>query len=100
MYLNAKNDIQEDDDILKSRSKKPSHMQPRPSVRSISDMPNIIGIHASEANTDICSYILVCLTWSLIVLFFPISNIFIFKVIQEYERGILNYFSNESNIGI
>lgn len=92
MYLNSQNDIDEDE-ILQSRAKKPSHMQPRPSVRSISDMPNIIGIHTTQNNTDVCSYLLICLTWAIVALFFPLSIIFILKVIQEYERGLRAIFS-------
>ncbi len=85
-----------DDEILQSRLKKPSHMQQRQSVRSISDMPEIIGMHSLShtTNKDICSIILIALTWSLVVLFFPFSFVFIFRVIQEYERGMKGNFKN------
>jgi hypothetical protein len=83
-----------DDEILQSRLKKSSHMQQRQSVRSISDMPEIIGMHSIShtTNKDICSIILIVLTWSLVVLFFPFSFVFIFRVIQEYERGMKRMF--------
>lgn len=85
----------EDDEILQSRLKKPSHMQQRQSVRSLSEMPNIIGMHAigHKTNKDVCSILLIILTWSLVFCFFPLSFIFIFRVIQEYERGKTKIFS-------
>ena len=77
-----------DEDYLHSKTKR-SHMQQRPSVRSISELPNIIGIHTHQKNSDICTYLLMGLTWSLIIACFPFSIFFIFRVIQEYERGWL-----------
>lgn len=61
-------------------------MMHRPSVRSISETPNVIGAQAIDENYDICTYILTVLTWLSIILFFPLSIAFIFRVVQEYER--------------
>ena len=61
-------------------------MMHRPSVRSISETPNVIGAQAIDENYDICTYILTILTWLSIILFFPLSIAFIFRVVQEYER--------------
>lgn len=63
------------------------HTMHRPSVRSISETPNVIGAVASHYNNDICSIILTGLSWFLVVVFFPISFAFLFRVVQEYERG-------------
>ena len=59
----------------------------RQSVRSISENTNIIGAHRVVEGSDFCTYLLVGLTWSLIIMFFPFSFLLIFRVIQEYERG-------------
>ena len=66
-------------------------MMPRMSVRSISVMPNIIGAQAVGDHNDFCTYALTVLTWFIVVAFFPISIIFILRVIQEYERGLLAF---------
>lgn len=63
------------------------HMMPRPSVRSISETPNVIGAQANQYHNDLCSIILTCLSWFLVVLFFPLSLAFLFRIVQEYERG-------------
>jgi hypothetical protein len=64
-------------------------MQHRPSVRSISETPNVIGAQIAERHSrDVCSYILTGITWLLVVVFFPLSCVLIFRVIQEFERGI------------
>ncbi len=62
------------------------HMH-RPSVRSISEQPNVIGASRTHYTNDACSYVLIGLTWFLVILFFPFSFMFIFRVVQEYERG-------------
>jgi hypothetical protein len=59
----------------------------RPSVRSISETPNVIGAHINSYTNDFCSILLAALSWTLIVLFFPFSIVLIFRVVQEYERG-------------
>ncbi len=61
----------------------------RPSVRSISEQPNVIGASRTHYSNDACTYILIGLTWFLIIIFFPFSLMFIFRVVQEYERGII-----------
>jgi hypothetical protein len=67
-------------------------MQHRPSVRSISEMPNVIGAHIFEKrDRDICTYILTGLSWMLVFVFFPLSSVLIFRVIQEFERGKFIY---------
>lgn len=58
----------------------------RPSVRSISESPNIIGVYAGPYENDIFTYCLTGLTWIIIIMFFPLSLIFICRVVQEYER--------------
>lgn len=63
------------------------HMMHRPSVRSISETPNVIGAQTSQYQSDLCSFLLAGLSWFLVVLFFPLSIAFIFRVVQEYERG-------------
>lgn len=68
-------------------------MMHRPSVRSISETPNVIGAQANQYHNDLCSIILTCLSWFLVVLFFPLSLSFLFRVIQEYERGIKHKLS-------
>lgn len=62
------------------------HMH-RPSVRSISETPNIIGATRTQYSYDMCTYFLIGITWFSVVMFFPISFLFIFRVVQEYERG-------------
>lgn len=64
------------------------HMMPRPSVRSISETPNVIGAQANQYHNDLCSVILTCLSWFIVVIFFPFSLTFLFRIVQEYERGI------------
>ncbi|CAF0709963.1 unnamed protein product [Brachionus calyciflorus] len=61
----------------------------RPSVRSISETPNIIGAQAINSQNDICSYLLCALTWVPIIIFFPFSLVFIFQIVQEYERAVI-----------
>jgi hypothetical protein len=76
----------------------PKMLQHRASVRSISEMPNVIGAFSQERNTrDVCTYLLTGLTWMLVVLFFPLSCVMIFRVVQEFERG-KNYMIFYSNI--
>jgi hypothetical protein len=61
----------------------------RQSVRSISENTNvIIGAHRVDNGSDLCTHLLVGLTWFLIIIFFPFSLVCIFRVIQEYERGM------------
>lgn len=64
-------------------------MMHRPSVRSISEMPNIIGVQPSENKHDICTYILCALSWICVIIFFPFSLPCIFRVVQEYERAVI-----------
>ena len=59
----------------------------RMSVKSISEVKNVIGAEEIVYQADMCSRILCVLTWILIVLFFPLSVCVIVNVIQEYERG-------------
>ena len=61
-------------------------MMHRPSVRSISETPNVIGAQAIDDHMDLCSLILTIITWISIVVFFPFSFVLIFRVVQEYER--------------
>ena len=61
-------------------------MMHRPSVRSISETPNVIGAQAIDDKMDICTIILTVITWISIVMFFPFSFVLIFRVVQEYER--------------
>jgi hypothetical protein len=60
----------------------------RPSVRSVSENLNVIGMQELPIEYDFCTYLLTALSWSLIIAFFPLSLMVIFHVIQEYERGI------------
>ena len=64
-------------------------MMHRPSVRSISELPNVIGAQKIENQNDICTYMLCALTWLTIILFFPFSAAFIFRIVQEYERAVI-----------
>ena len=64
-------------------------MMHRPSVRSISKMPNIIGVQPSENKHDICTFLLCALSWICVIIFFPFSLPCIFRVIQEYERAVI-----------
>lgn len=76
--------------IMGSSSNPPSRMMlHRPSVRSISETPNIIGASRVLYSNDMCTYVLIVLTWAVVVLFFPISFLFIFRVVQEYERAVI-----------
>jgi hypothetical protein len=59
----------------------------RPSVRSISEFPNVIGANCNEYENDVCTSILTVLSWCLVILFFPLSLLCTFRIIQEYERG-------------
>jgi hypothetical protein len=61
----------------------------RQSVRSISEAPNVIGAQTVEINDDYCNNCLTLLTWLFVILTFPFSFFFIFRVIQEYERGLI-----------
>ena len=49
----------------------------------------IIGVYSGPYQHDVCTYFLTGLSWILIIMFFPISLILIFRVVQEYERGII-----------
>lgn len=64
-------------------------MMPRPSVRSISETPNVIGAQAIENQNDICTILLCALSWLLVIIFFPFSLAFIFRVVQEFERAVI-----------
>ncbi|RNA42261.1 Stomatin [Brachionus plicatilis] len=64
-------------------------MMHRPSVRSISEMPNIIGVQPSENKHDICTYVLCALSWLSVIIFFPFSLPWIFRVVKEYERAVI-----------
>lgn len=64
-------------------------MMHRPSVRSISEMPNIIGVQPSENKHDICTFLLCALSWLSVIIFFPFSLPCIFRVVQEYERAVI-----------
>ena len=61
----------------------------RPSVRSLSDYPNVIGVNAGAYRNDKCSTVLVVISWALIILFFPISMLSTFRIIQEFERAVI-----------
>jgi len=61
----------------------------RQSVRSISEAPNVIGAQAAELNDDFCNHFLTTLTWLFVILTLPFSLFFIFRIIQEYERGLI-----------
>ncbi len=60
----------------------------RMSVKSISEVKNVIGAEEIETRADICSRILAILTWMMVIVFFPFSLCTIVNVIQEYERGM------------
>ena len=62
-------------------------MKHRPSVRSISEIPNVIGAQTIEKQNDLCTYILTGITWIIVVFSFPLSCVFIFRIVQEFERG-------------
>ena len=61
----------------------------RPSVRSLSDYPNVIGVNTGAYKNDKCSTILVVISWPLIILFFPFSLLSTFRIIQEFERAVI-----------
>lgn len=63
----------------------------RPSVRSISETPNVIGASRIRYTNDACTYLLIGFTWLLVIFFFPLSFLFIFRVVQEYERGKFDF---------
>lgn len=65
------------------------HAAHRPSVRSISDYPNVIGVNAGTYRNDRCTAILAFMSWIFLILFFPISLISTFRIIQEYERAVI-----------
>lgn len=71
----------------------------RLSVRSISEFPNIIGAQTSpKSENNWFTYLLAGLSWFLVVLFFPFSCVVIFRVIQEFERGRLDFSQLYYNI--
>ena len=61
----------------------------RPSVRSISETPNVIGATRITYTNDACTYLLIGMAWAAVVVFFPVSFLFIFRVVQEYERAVI-----------
>jgi hypothetical protein len=61
----------------------------RPSVRSLSDYPNIIGVNTGAYKNDKFSTVLVVISWALIILFFPFSLLSTFRIIQEFERAVI-----------
>ena len=58
------------------------------SVKKISEYPIVMGLNAGEYQSDICTDILVFLSWVLIVIFFPLSLVFTFKKVKEYQRAV------------
>ena len=61
----------------------------RPSVRSISETPNVIGATRITYTNDACTYLLIGMAWAAVVVLFPVSFLFIFRVVQEYERAVI-----------
>lgn len=61
----------------------------RQSVRSISDAPNIIGAARIRHENDVCTYLLVGMAWCTVIFLFPFSILFIFRVVQEFERAVI-----------
>ena len=61
------------------------------SVRSvITNCPAVIGINAeNEYRDDKCTIILAVISYILVILFFPISLLLTFRVVQEYERAVI-----------
>jgi hypothetical protein len=61
------------------------------SVRSVANKcPPVIGINADiEYRNDICTIILAIISYLLVLLFFPISLLFTFRIVQEYERAVI-----------
>ena len=60
------------------------------SVKSMSEYPTIIGLNTkSDKTNNFIASILVVISWSLIILFFPVSLLFTFKIIKEYERAVI-----------
>jgi erythrocyte band 7 integral membrane protein len=57
-------------------------------VKHNSEYPIVMGLNSGEFKNDFCTKILVVISYCLIVIFFPLSLLFTFKKIKEYQRGV------------
>ena len=88
--LDNQTDTSGDESLLKAHTSSMRHLKHRPSVKSLSHFPNIIGFNSGEDDhSDIFTKFLIIVSWFLLVILMPISLFFTFRVVHEYERGLI-----------